>query len=316
MRKKLKKTLGLFVIALCTFLSLPVQAEEIDMQEKSGSITIQLDDTQENLSKKDVVFSLTRVADVIDGTYTLTDEFKTLDLDINELKTAEQLQKAAEQFREIKADEEQTATTSQNGTAVFSNVPTGVYLVQAIDIADYEVIMPSLIAIPTWDEETTDMLYNVTMFPKHSHLPVIRVNKVDSITGKNIKNNKFEFSSFKDAACKETIETKQANTTDGTAEFTTTYGTIYIKETAAPQGYKLSDEVVKVEFNEKGVFVNDQKIEAIDGYIYSIIYQNAMLPSIQTGTKSYLIPYLMLLVGSGLVIGVIWMNHKKKEKKD
>lgn len=314
MRKKLAKSLGIFAILLCTMLSLPIHAQEAEIPEQHGSITISLNDTEDSLPKKDVVFSLTKVADIIDGRYETIEEFESLNIDFNELKTAEQMQDAAEKLKDASTKEDQTTITDETGTAVFTDIPIGVYLVHAKDIAEYERIMPGLIAIPTWNEEAKDMTFDITMFPKHSHLPVIRVNKIDSITRKNIKNKQFEFSSFKDSECKEKIETKQANTIDGTAEFTTTYGTIYIKETAAPQGYKLSNEVVKVEFNDDGMFVNDEKIDPVDGYIYSIVYQNAMLPSIQTGIQNYLIPYLMLLVGAGLVLGILVMNHKKKNK--
>ena len=50
-------------------------------------------------------------------------------------------------------------------------------------------------------------------------------NKVDENTMKNIISKEFEFTSFTDAECKNPIETKQANTKDGTVKFVLNYGT-------------------------------------------------------------------------------------------
>ena len=49
---------------------------------------------------------------------------------------------------------------------------------------------------------------------------------------------------------------------EGTALFEDLrFGTYYIKEIQAPQGYKLSKQVVKIEINDKGVFADNKSLE-------------------------------------------------------
>lgn len=98
------------------------------------------------------------------------------------------------------------------------------------------------------------------------------VNKVDSVTKKNIKSKNFEFTMYKDSECTQKIETVQADKEQGTATFTNIpFGTVWIKETKAPLGYKLSKEIKEV--------VIDENTPIIDG-VYSFEYVNVLMPTI------------------------------------
>lgn len=144
----------------------------------------------------------------------------------------------------------------------------------------------------------------------------VLVNKVDENTMKNIISKEFEFTSFTDAECKNPIETKQANTKDGTVKFVLNYGTTYIKETKAPLGYSLSPEVVKVEVNDDGLFVNSKKVERSEDLLYSIIYKDSLLPVIQTGAGSD--SMLFIVAGLGVLvslIGILEYRRRNKNKK-
>lgn len=144
----------------------------------------------------------------------------------------------------------------------------------------------------------------------------VLVNKVDENTMKNIISKEFEFTSFTDAECKNPIETKQANTKDGTVKFVLNYGTTYIKETKAPLGYSLSPEVVKVEVNDDGLFVNGKKVERSEDLLYSIIYKDSLLPVIQTGAGSD--SMLFIVAGLGVLvslIGILEYRRRNKNKK-
>ena len=144
----------------------------------------------------------------------------------------------------------------------------------------------------------------------------VLVNKVDENTMKNIISKEFEFTSFTDAECKNPIETKQANTKDGTVKFVLNYGTTYIKETKAPIGYSLSSEVVKVEVNDDGLFVNGKKVERSEDLLYSIIYKDSLLPVIQTGAGSD--SMLFIVAGLGVLvslIGILEYRRRNKNKK-
>ncbi|MEG0410288.1 MAG: SpaA isopeptide-forming pilin-related protein [Erysipelotrichaceae bacterium] len=110
----------------------------------------------------------------------------------------------------------------------------------------------------------------------------VLVNKVDSQTKKNVISKDFEFTRYANKECTKEIDKAVANTKDGNAMFDDIhYGITYIKETKAPTGYLLSDEVVKIEVNNEGVFVNDRKYAVDDKDVYSIIYQNSLMPAVK-----------------------------------
>lgn len=145
----------------------------------------------------------------------------------------------------------------------------------------------------------------------------ILVNKVDSITGKNIVSKEFEFTLYSDKNCTEAIETEAGNTKDGTALFEVTEGTWYIKESKAPEGYRLSDEVVKVEIKDNKMYVNDKEVEPDEDYLYSIVYQNVLLPVIQTGTSTnqHLFMVTGLIALFAIVALILFRRYKQAHNK-
>lgn len=146
----------------------------------------------------------------------------------------------------------------------------------------------------------------------------ILVNKVDSLTMENIKSKDFTFDLCTDEECKNVVKTFNANQDDGTAFIPVTYNIWYIKESSAPLGYSLSEEVVKVELNDDGLFVNDNKVETDEDLIYSIIYQDSLLPVIQTGVENSDTIFKAMIGISiiGIVALSISLFRKKKSKED
>lgn len=268
-----------------------------------GSISVELTDPYDKyLSKENVKFGVVQIADIVKGEYVLKDSFADKDLNLNEIKTADEIDKVAKDMAKKVETPDYEMTTDEEGKASCKNLPVGVYLVYVEDLADYETISPFVVGIPTWDDEDELFQYDVTVFPKHTALPRILVNKVDSVTGQNIKSNKFEFSSYAQENCADSskLETIAGDEQTGTAEFLIRYGTTYIKESKAPQGYKLSDEVVKVEFTDKGLFVNGKEVKADEEHKYSIVYQNALLPSVNTGTTKNK-DMMYMIIGIGII---------------
>ena len=89
----------------------------------------------------------------------------------------------------------------------------------------------------------------------------IKVVKVDSQTRKVI-NEKFTFGIFEDEKCTKLIKEIKSNKKDGFITFEDLrYGTFFVKELKAPNGYELSDRVAKVEINDKGVFIDGIEIQ-------------------------------------------------------
>lgn len=145
----------------------------------------------------------------------------------------------------------------------------------------------------------------------------VMVNKVDSATGENIVSADFKFGIYYDADCTDEIEIISADTTTGTATFENLiYGTYYIKEVEAPEGYELSDEIVEIVINDEGVFANGVLLTEEDG-VYSFEYQNSLLPVVIVNTgDNYNIALYIGLAGIALVciIGLVVTKTKKKSK--
>lgn len=149
-------------------------------------------------------------------------------------------------------------------------------------------------------------------------MPILRsvqVEKIDKDTGAHIKSNKFRFGIYEDEECTKLIKEAGANEYEGTALFEgLRFGTYYIKEIKAPLGYKLSDQVVKNEINDKGVFADGVSLEENNG-VYSFKYYNSLLPIIQTGNEMNYA--LLLVIGAiaitGIIGGIILL--KKKNNK-
>ena len=99
----------------------------------------------------------------------------------------------------------------------------------------------------------------------------IKVNKVDHYDHQDILKAA-EFTLYSDAACTKKIRSVKTDTKNGIALFDDlTYGTYFIKETKAPAGYQLSDEVVKVTIDDAWVNGDDK--------LRTIVYADRPLPT-------------------------------------
>lgn len=140
-------------------------------EEKTGSIAIQLTDGKAGSNKNGIRFSCVKVANVVAGEYVLDTRYQQSGVDLNGVDSAAALKTVAEKLSGYRTGEEKTAITDQNGAVSFSNLEVGVYLIQGEDNPTFDVIEPALIAIPTWSDEEKEMLYEVTMEPKHTPRP-------------------------------------------------------------------------------------------------------------------------------------------------
>ena len=142
----------------------------------------------------------------------------------------------------------------------------------------------------------------------------VKVIKVDSET-KEIIKDRFTFAIYEDQECTKLIKEVQSNKEDGTAIFEDLrYGTYYIKETKAPTDYKLSNKIVKVEINDKGIFVDDKQMEEKDDTV-EFTFENKKIEVPKTGDDSN----IKLFAGIGLLslLGatyIIIRNHNKNKK--
>ena len=94
-----------------------------------------------------------------------------------------------------------------------------------------------------------------------------------------------------------------ANKEEGTATFhDLPYGTYYVKETKAPEGFLLSKEVKKVVLDE-----NTQGI----GDVYSFIYADSPIPTsqIKTGVDANVFLFFGTMIISGMTL--VLMSKKR-----
>lgn len=161
--------------------------KDVDKEYK-GSISIELEDAEKAKDKSNVKLSVNKVADVIDGEYKLTGDYSSSDLDLNVITKANDLESAANKLAKLSKINENILTTDESGKGKIENLEVGVYLVSAVDIANYENITPFLISIPTWSEVDNNMIYDVNAIPKHSPIPEVKTSGVPD-TSYNNKTN-------------------------------------------------------------------------------------------------------------------------------
>lgn len=165
-----KKIKGMIVsLLLVMVFSVTGFAKEDDLKDV-GSIKIELTEGGSSTSKENVRFAYAKVADVVNGKYELLERYKQTNVDLNKLEHAEDLKKAVERFEKIvKKDGE--IVTDKSGKAVIKNLPMGVYLLTVSDRGIYDNVTSVLVSIPTFDEVSGSMIYDVSVTPKHTPIP-------------------------------------------------------------------------------------------------------------------------------------------------
>lgn len=139
--------------------------------EKLGSITIKLEDSSKNIPKGNVALAVVPVADVLNGEFVLLESFADISIDLNQIRTVEELEETAEKLQAKEVKQKTILTTDDSGTASISDLQAGVYLIYAVDTARYDSITSALVSIPTFDEEAGVMEHDIEIFPKRIPVP-------------------------------------------------------------------------------------------------------------------------------------------------
>lgn len=141
----------------------------------------------------------------------------------------------------------------------------------------------------------------------------VKIIKIDSETKEAIKD-KFTFAIYEDTECTKLIKEAQSNKEDGTALFEELrYGSYYVKEIKAPSDYELSNRVVKVEINDKGIFIDDEQIEEKEGTV-EFTFENKKIEVPNTGDGSNIKLFAGMVLISLLGITYIIIHKHKKNK--
>lgn len=179
-RKKIALT-SIVMIFIFSFSTNTLFAEE----NKSGELIITLEDGEQGTTKENVYFNLIKVGAIKNGIYYQLEQFKKCDIELNEIKTANQLEEASYKYDLLvksKSIKGVVKNTDKNGVVKFNNLEEGVYLVNIIDNKDYDNISSFLISIPTFNEVTKNMDYTIKAIPKHEPVEVVSVKTDDLIT--------------------------------------------------------------------------------------------------------------------------------------
>ena len=140
----------------------------------------------------------------------------------------------------------------------------------------------------------------------------VKVIKIDTETKEVIKD-KFIFAIYEDPECTKLIKEVKSNSEDGTVLFEELrYGTYYIKEIKAPKDYELSNKIVKVEINDKGIFVDDTQVEETENTI-EFTFENKKIEVPKTGVESKI-----KLFASAIILSLLGITYiiKRKQNKD
>lgn len=135
----------------------------------------------------------------------------------------------------------------------------------------------------------------------------ISIVKIDAKTKESIRDN-FIFAIYEDLECTKMIKEVKSNKENGKVIFDDlSFGTYYIKEIQAPDNYELSNRIVKIEINDEGIFVDDNKIEEKNNTI-EFDFENEKLEIPDTGDKIN-IKMLCIIVCLSL-IGIMYIFLK------
>ena len=204
---------------------------------------------------------------------------------------------------EVSTDKEfkniiRTGKTNASGYLAFDELERGTYFIREKQALDFYELNDEVfeIMIKTNEQvETIDVDNNLIK----SYIDIKKVDYYDNNTVLPYAG----FTMYSDPECTQPIKEVTTNK-DGIAHFDNIkFGsTVYVKETKAPAGYKLSNEVVKVIINEE--WVTSSKDTRV------ITYKDEKEPSVPTGDNTSPLPYALASMLSVFVL--VMMKQKKK----
>lgn len=159
------KIISLALVILIV-LAHPMSVFATEVVEK-GSVRIELSDGAVGTSKDNVVFEYAKVAIWENGTYKIMDAYEGMGIEIKDIKSSKEMDEVVRKL-DAHVIVDGVVKTDRDGKAVIPDLNPGVYLLRVSDKAKYDNVYPVLIGVPTWNEITKNMDYEVTVIPKHS----------------------------------------------------------------------------------------------------------------------------------------------------
>lgn len=236
------KKFMIFAVTLLSTVGIISTVSTVDAYSETGSITVALEDGVVGTSTEGVEFELIKVGDVIDGLYEYTEDFSDEKTDLNKVEKADEMEELAIRLNKIANENKITGIsdiTDNTGKLVFKELKVGIYLLRVTDYNEYEYVEPTLISIPTYDEDVQNsMNFDVTVIPKHTPFKVT-VSKQDITDHKELEGAHLQVTDEKGNIVDEWISGKEPHMIQNLF----CNHTYTLTETIAPKNYKVAQSI-------------------------------------------------------------------------
>lgn len=236
------KKFMIFAVTLLSAVGIISTVSTVDAYSEIGSITVALEDGVAGTSTEGVEFELIKVGDVIDGLYEYTEDFADEKTDLNKVEKADEMEELAIRLNKIANENKITGIsgiTDNTGKIVFKELKVGIYLLRVTDYNEYEYVEPTLISIPTYDEDVQNsMNFDVTVIPKHTPFKV-SVSKQDITDHKELEGAHLQVTDEKGNIVDEWVSGKEPHMIQNLF----CNHTYTLTETIAPKNYKLAQSI-------------------------------------------------------------------------
>ena len=233
------KKFMIFAVTLLSAVGIISTVSTVDAYSETGSITVALEDGVAGTSTEGVKFELIQVGNVVDGLYEYTEDFSDEKTDLNKVEKADEMEELAIRLNKIANENKITGIsdiTDNTGKLVFKELKVGIYLLRVTDYNEYEYVEPTLISIPTYDEDVQNsMNFDVTVIPKHTPFKV-SVSKQDITDHKELEGAHLQVTDEKGNIVDEWVSEKEPHMIQNLY-----CGETYkLTETIAPKNYKVA----------------------------------------------------------------------------
>lgn len=158
------------IVSMLLGMIVPTQAEETYDKDKTGSITLTLNDL--GTDKGNVSFSLYQVGDLEESnsvSFRLKDGLAESGVDLHKITSAqanvESAKKLVQVIKDVGIKADKTVATDTVGVAVFPNLSQAMYLIVQSGPSAYGTVDPFLVAVP-YMEDGKNWIYDVKVSPK------------------------------------------------------------------------------------------------------------------------------------------------------
>ena len=266
------KKFMIFAVTLLSAVGIISTVSTVDAYSETGSITVALEDGVAGTSTEGVEFELIKVGDVIDGLYEYTEDFADEKTDLNKVEKADEMEELAIRLNKIANENKITGIsdiTDNTGKLVFKELKVGIYLLRVTDYNEYEYVEPTLISIPTYDEDVQNsMNFDVTVIPKHTPFKV-SVSKQDITDHKELEGAHLQVTDEKGNIVDEWVSGKEPHMIQNLF----CNHTYTLTETISPKNYKVAQSI-NFKIEESG------KIQKV------IMYDELMPVKVKTGDNT------------------------------